>query len=200
MHLELLALYLEQLQLIDKQMAKLNGMIAQALKPHQDAVARLAEVPGFGPDSAQQVIAEVGVQASAFASAGHLASWVGTCPGQEETAEQNHSSRSAKGNKYMRRVLTEAAQAAVKAKGSHFQTVFRRLLPRLGYKQALWAVAHQLCRLVWKILHEGVCYIEQGPYRDPKARKQRARALTRALRKLGYNVEITPIEPATAPA
>ncbi len=82
--------------------------------------------------------------------------------------EENHSSRSAKGNKYMRRVLTEAAQAAVKAKGSHFQAVFRRLLPRLGYKQALWAIAHRLCRLVWKILHDGVRYVEQGAYRDPK--------------------------------
>jgi transposase len=106
-------------------------------------------------------------------------------------------SRSAKGNKYMRRVLTEAAQAAVKAKGSHFQAVFRRLLPRLGYKQALWAIAHRLCRLAWTILHDGVRYVEQGAYRDPKARKQRAQALARALRKLGYDIQITPREPAT---
>ena len=100
----------------------------------------------------------------------------------------------------MRRVLTEAAQAAVKAKGSHFQAVFRRLLPRLGYKQALWAIAHRLCRLVWKILHDGVRYVEQGAYRDPKARKQRAQALARALRKLGYNVQLTPREPTTVQA
>ncbi len=100
----------------------------------------------------------------------------------------------------MQRVLTEAAQAAVRTKGSHFQLVFRRLLPRLGYKQALWAIAHRLCRLVWKILHEGVSYIEHGAERDPKARKQRAQALARALRKLGYKVEITPLAPATAEA
>ena len=200
MHLELLTLYLQQLRLVDEQMEKLHRLIAQALKPHQEAVARLAEVPGFGPDSAQQVIAEVGVQASTFPSAGHLASWVGTCPGQEESAEENYSSRSAKGNKYMRRVLTEAAQAAVKAKGSHFQVVFRRLLPRLGYKQALWAIAHRLCRMVWKILHEAVHYVEQGAYRDPRARKQRARALAQALRRLGYDVQITPKEPATVQA
>ncbi len=100
----------------------------------------------------------------------------------------------------MRRVLTEAAQAAVRTKGSQFQVVFRRLLPRLGYKQALWAIAHRLCRLVWKILHEGVSYIEHGVARDPKARQQRARVLTRKLRQLGYKVEITPLAPATAPA
>ncbi len=90
---------------------------------------RLAEVPGLGVDSAQQIIAEVGVQASTFPSAAELTSWVGTCPGKDESAEENHSSRSAKGNKYLRRVLNQAAHAAVKKKGSHFQVVFRRLLP-----------------------------------------------------------------------
>ena len=62
LHREMLALQLERLQLIDRQIAQLNGMIAQAMKPHQEAVIRLAEVPGLGVDSAQQVIAEVGVQ------------------------------------------------------------------------------------------------------------------------------------------
>ena len=75
--------------------------------------------------------------------------------------------------------------------------VFRRLLPRLGYQSAIWAVAHRLCRVAWKILHEGVRFIEQGREPDPKAKKQRARSLARALRKLGYNVAITPINPAT---
>ena len=146
-------------------------------------------------DSAQQVISEVGVQASTFPSAAELTSWVGTCPGKDESAEQNHSSRSAKGNKYLRRVLNQAAHAAVRKNGSHFQAVFRRLLPRLGYKSAIWAIAHRLCRVVWKILHEGVRFIEQGNESDPKVRTQRARSLARALRKLGYDVAITPINP-----
>jgi len=197
MHREMLGLQLERLQLIDRQIAKLNGMIAQAMKPHQEAVIRLAEVPGLGVDSAQQVISEVGVQASTFPSAAELTSWVGTCPGKEESAEENHSSRSAKGNKYLRRVLNQAAHAAVRKKGSYFQAVFRRLLPRLGYQSAIWAIAHRLCRVVWKILHEGVSFIEQGSESDPKVRKQRARSLARALRKLGYDVAITPRNPAT---
>ena len=82
---------------------------------------RLAEVPGLGVDSAQQIIAEVGAQAGTFSSAAELTSWVGTCPGKDESAEQNHSSRSAKGNKYLRRVLSQAAHAAVKKRGSYFQ-------------------------------------------------------------------------------
>jgi transposase len=193
----MLALQLERLQLIDTQMAKLNGMIAQAMKAHQDAVIRLAEVPGLGVDSAQQVIAEVGVQASTFPSAAELTSWVGTCPGKEESAEQNHSSRSAKGNKYLRRVLNQAAHAAVKKRGSYFQAVFRRLLPRLGYQSAIWAVAHRLCRLMWKILHDGVRFIEYGSEPDPQTKKRHARRLALALRKLGYQVAITPINFAT---
>jgi transposase len=96
MHREMLRLQLERLQLIDQQIAELNSMIARAMKSHQDAVIRLAEVPGLGVDSAQQIIAEVGAQASTFPSAAELTSWVGTCPGKEESAEQNHSSRSAR--------------------------------------------------------------------------------------------------------
>jgi transposase len=200
MHQKLLTLYLDRLQLLDKQIAELNGAIAEAMSEHGEAVARLAEVPGFGADSAQQVIAEVGVQASTFPSAAQLASWVGTNPGRQESAGQNQSSRSAKGNKYVRRILTEAAQAAVKTKGSHFQVVFRRLLPRLGYQQALWAIAHRLCRLVWKILHEKVRYIEQGVQRDPKALKKRLHSMARSLRQLGYNVslDIAPTNSASA--
>jgi transposase len=193
---EMLALQLERLQLIDRQIANLNGMIAQARKPHQDAVMRLAEVPGLGVDSAQQVIAEAGVKASTFPSAAELTSWVGTCPGKEESAA--HNSRSAKGNRYLRRVLNQAAHAAVKKNGSHFQAVFRHLLPRLGYQSAVWAIAHRLCRVVWKILHAGVRYIEQGREPDPQAKKRHARRLAQALRKLGYKVAITPINLATA--
>jgi transposase len=192
-HLRLLKLHLERLQLIDRQVEALNQETAQAMRPHEEVVVRLAKVTGFGPDSAQQLIAEVGPRAATFPSAGHFTSWAGTNPGQEESAQQNRSSRSAKGNIYVRRILTETAQAAVKTKGSHFQHVFRRLLPRLGYKQALWAVVNRLARVVWKILHDGVEFIEQSPERDPKAHKQRAQTLARALRKLGYQVQLKPL-------
>ena len=140
----------------------------------EEAVKRVAEIPGFGVDSAQQVIAEIGFDASAFPSAAQFSSWVGTCPGSEESAEQNKSSRSPKGNRFLRRILAQSAHAAVKKKGSHFQNLFRRLCPRLGYKGAIWAVAHRLGRILWKILHDGVAYVEQGQDTDPKAQKRRA--------------------------
>ena len=112
-HRELLRLDLQRPELLDEQIDGLDRMVASALRQHQDAVIRLAEVPGFGVDSAQQLIAERGVDAKAFASAGQFASWSGLCPGTEESAEQNHSSRSAKENRFVRRILTQAAQAAV---------------------------------------------------------------------------------------
>lgn len=197
MHREMLALQLERLQLIDMHIAKLNHLIAQAMKPHQEAVMRLAEVPGLGVDSAQQIIAEVGAQAGTFSSAPEFTSWVGTCPGKDESGEQNHSSRSAKGNKYLRRVLNQAAHAAVKKRGSYFQALFRRLLPRLGYQSAIWAIAHRLCRVIWKILHEGARFIEKGREPDAQAKKKRARMLVQALRRLGYDVAITATHLAT---
>ena len=171
-------------------------MAAEAMRKHEAAVTRLAEVPGLGVISAQQIVAEVGADAETFPSAGEFASWVGVCPGSDESAEENHSSRSPKGNRMMRRVLAEAAHAAVKKNGSHFQSVFKRFLPRLGYKGAIWAIAHRLGRLIWKILHDGIYYIEQGSETNPKAKKRRAQKLTQALRKLGYSVLVTPLNPA----
>ncbi len=171
-HRELLKLYLERLTLLDEQIEKLDQLAATALKKHQDAVIRVAEIPGFGPDSAQQIIAEIGADASAFPSAGDFASWVGVCSGSNESAEKNHSSRCAKWNRYVRRLLDQAAHAAVKKKGSRFQALFRRFLPRLGYNGAIWAVAHRLARLVWKLLHDNVRYIEQAQEGDPKSNKR----------------------------
>jgi transposase len=80
----LVRLALDDLQLIEQQIGKLDQEIASLLREHQDGVQRLAEVPGLGVDSAQQIIAEVGAKAATFASAKNLVSWVGACPGEEE--------------------------------------------------------------------------------------------------------------------
>jgi transposase len=88
MNWAMLGLQLERLQLIDTQIAKLHGKIAQAMKLHQEAVMRLAEVPGLGVDSAQQIIAEVGAQASTFPSAAELTSWVGPVPARTKVPKR----------------------------------------------------------------------------------------------------------------
>ena len=197
-HLKLLELYLKRLELLDQQIETLNQMMAPALNKHEDAVTRLAQVPVLGVDSAQQIIAEVGVDAETFPSAGEFASWIGVCPGENESAEENQSTRSPKGNRFMRRILTQAAQAAVKKKGCHFQSVFGRHVAKLKYQGAIWVVAHRIARLVWKILHQGITYIEQGTGTNPKSNKLRAQKLIKALKKLGYGVTLPPINPQIA--
>jgi transposase len=187
---QLLGLFLSRLELIESQMDTLEGSIATALRGFQNALVRLAQVPGFGLDSAQQVIAEVGPTAEAFPSPEQLSSWVGVCPGREESAEVSPSDRSPKGNRTMRRVLSQVANAAVKTKGSVFEALYRRLLWK-GHNKAIWAVAHKLCRLTWKILRQGVSYIEYGTRLNPKALKKRTNKLIRELGRLGCQVTIT---------
>ena len=185
----LVKMALADLQLIEQQIIQLDQEIASLLREHQDAVQRLAEVPGLGVDSAQQIIAEVGAQAATFSSAKNLVSWVGACPGEEESAGVNRSKRSPKGNRQMRRILNQAANAAVKHKGSIFEIVYRRLVLRLGHNKTIGATAHRLCQLIWIILHNGVRYEERGPTVCERAKRARTSRMIRTLRILGYRVE-----------
>src|SRR6266566_3222207 len=181
--------FLEELQFIDQQISKLDQELASLLSRHHDAVVHLAEIPGLGVDSAQQIIAEVGATAATFPSAKQLSSWVGACPGEEESAGVNYSHRSPKGNRNMRRILNQAANAAVKAKGTIFEIVYRRMAPRLGHKQTIGVVAHRQCLLIWKLLHEGVRYEERGPAVTKQSKQRRTAKMIRQLRSLGYRVE-----------
>jgi hypothetical protein len=139
------------------------------------------------------MIAEVGLEAAKFLAAKNLSSWVGVCPGNEESAGESQSTRSPKGNRHMRRLLNQAAQSAVKVKGSIFEVTFHRLESGLGYKQAIWAIAHRLCRLLWLILHKGVRYEERGPAVSAKSKRTRTARMIRELKKLGYRVEGGPL-------
>src|SRR5215468_6938496 len=185
----LVRLALDDLQVIEQQIGQLDQEMANLLREHQDEVQRLAEVPGLGVDSAQQIIAEVGAKATAFASAKNLVSWVGACPGDEESDGVNRNKRSPKGNRQMRRILNQAANAAVKHKGSIFEIVYRRLVLRLGHNKTIGAIAHRLCQLIWIILHRGVRYEERGPAVSEKSKRVRTTRMIRTLRSLGYRVE-----------
>jgi transposase len=184
----LLKMELKQLQFLEQQMHQLEQEITPLLRPYAGAVERLAEVPGLGVESAQQIIAEVGPTAEVFPSQKALSSWVGVCPGEEVSAGETRSSHSPKGNRTLRGLLNQAAHAAVKMKGSIFEVVFKRLQPRLKYKEAIWAIAHRLCRLIWKILHQGVRYEERGPAVSAKSQQARLAKMVRELKKAGYQM------------
>ena len=196
----LLKMALEQLQLLEQQIGQLDQELATLLHPHQDAVERLAEVPGFAVDSAQQIIAEVGPTAATFPSEKCLSSWVGACPGEEESAGVNYSPRSPKGNRHMRRLLNQAANAAIKVKGSIFEIIYRRCVPRLGHNQTIGVIAHRQCRLIWLILHQGTSYEERGPAVTKRSTYQRTWRMIRQLQRLGYRIESPNPQPSQARA
>lgn len=191
-HRLLLGLHLDRIQLLDSQIGQLQQQTAGLMQAHQEVVERLSEVPGIRAEGALQMLAEVGPTAAAFPSPEQLASWVGVCPGQQESAGHSYSMRSAKGNWQMRRLLNQAAHAASRAKGSFFESLYRRLAPRLGPQKAIWAVAHRLCRLIWKILHTGARYCEQGArISHPKVLRRRQQYIIAEFRKLGFQVHFT---------
>jgi transposase len=187
---------LQDFDAIENEIEALRRDLMELLGRHQEVVRRLAEIPGIGPDSAMAIIAEVGPEAAAFETEKHLASWIGVCPGTEESAEVVKSTRSPKGNRFMRGVLHQAAQSAVKTKGTVFEVNFRRMLAGKDYKKVIWATAHRLCRLIWLILRKGVDYEERGPAVNAKSQKRRIARMVRELRRSGYHVEPEPV-PAT---
>jgi hypothetical protein len=86
-------------------------------------------------------------------------------------------------------ILNQAANAAVKHKGSIFEIVYRRLVLRLGHNKTIGAIAQRLCELIWIILHNGIHYEERGPTVREKAKRARTSRMIRTLRALGYRVE-----------
>ena len=196
----LLKMVLEELQFLEQQIVKLEQEMASLLSQHHEAVQRLAEVPGLGVDSAQQIIAEVGATAATFPSDKQLSSWVGACPGDEESAGVSKNHRSPKGNRHMRRVLNQCANAAVRVNGSIFEIVYRRLVPRLGHNQTIGAIAHRLCRLIWMILHQGIRYEERGRAVHERSKRVRTARMIRQLRSLGYRIESPAPQPSQAQA
>jgi transposase len=191
---------LQELRLIDEQIGRLDQELASLLSEHQDAVQRLAEVPGLGVDSAQQIIAEVGPTAATFSSQKCLSSWVGVRPGDDETAGVNYSHRSPKGNRHMRRLLNQAANAAARTRGSIFEILYRRSVVRLGHNQAIGAIAHRQCRLIWLILHHRVRYEERGPAVTKRSKQLRTWKMIRQFRSLGYRIEPANPQPSQTQA
>jgi transposase len=158
----LLRQHMEQVRLLWRQIEEINQALAQAMKEHISVLHRLSKIPGIDLYGAQELIAEIGPKAAAFATAEHFASWVGVCPGSQESAGVNYSHRSAKGNRYLRRLLCQIAWAAIHTKQTFFASLFGRLKPRIEGKGAAWAVAHRISKVIWLVLHNEVDYQEKG--------------------------------------
>ena len=178
----LLKQYMKQVELFREQVEQLNQALATAMRDFVPALVRLTKVPGIDLYSAQELLAEIGPRAAAFPTAEQFASWVGICPGSQESAGINHSDRCAKGNRYLRRILCEIAWPSIRAKDTFFSSLFNRLKPKIGAKGAAWAVAHRIGKVVWLILHEQVEYEEKG--RAPLNTSTLVRKLRRIAKQL----------------
>jgi transposase len=197
----LLKQHMEQVRLLRRQVEEINQALAEAMQQHLAALHRLTGIPGVDLYAAEELVAEIGPEAAAFPSAEQFASWVGVCPGSQESAGVNYSHRSAKGNRYLRRLLCQIAWAAIHTKDTFFAGLFARLKPRVEGKGAAWAVAHRIAKVVWLVLHQQAEYQEKGS--APPNERTLVRKFKRMLKQfasLGLDVRALLDQQLPAPA
>ena len=184
------------LTLIDQHTAaidELTAMIEVVIEPFRGARDLIVTIPGISTAVADVIIAETGADMARFATAGHLASWAGTCPGSNESAGRIKSTRTRPGNPYLKGALGIAAMSAARSKGTYYSVKYRRIASRRGPVKAIVAVEHAMLIAVWNMLSTGTTYVDPGD--DFYTRLNPDRAKNRALdqlRRMGYDVTLNP--------
>jgi len=208
-HRWLLQMYYEHLTHLEEMIARFEARIDEMLQepalnaacsggdvlPFPDAVRLLTTIPGVDECLAEAILAETGTDMSRFPGPDNLCSWTGICPGNNESAGKRHSGRTTKGNRWLRRALTQAAWAASHTKDTYLSALFRRLAARRGKKRAVVAVAHSILVAVYYMLTRGETYQELGSdYLDRLHPERLARSLTKRLETLGFAVTLEPLQ------
>lgn len=189
--------YLDQIDHIDAVIAVLDARITSLLTDHDEDLRRLDSIPGVGHRAAEIIIAETGGDMAPFATAANLASWIGVCPGLNESAGVKKSGRIRDGNGNLKRVLGVAAMAAVRGKDSYYGVYYRRLGARRGRQRALVAVMHKLTVAIWHVLHDKTEHRDLGADYFAKRDPERAmRRMTHEANALGLTVRFDPIPEA----
>lgn len=171
---------------------KIGEEVEQSPDPFvPEAVKLLDTIPGIAERVAETVVSEIGVEMSRFPTDGHLASWAGMCPGNNESAGKRRSGKTRKGNRYLRAALVQAAWAATHQRGTYLAAQYQRLVKRMGKKKALVAVGHSILVIVYHVLATRTSYQELGgDYFDQRhVAHQRAR-LIRQLEGMGLKVTV----------
>jgi transposase len=183
---------LAHIDFLDESIDRLSAAIEEQIAPFAGAVELLCTIPGVERRAAQVLIAETGGDMTAFPTAGHLASWAGVCPGNNESAGKRRSGRTRQGSKWLRGTLIEAARAAARTRNTYLNAQYHRVRARRGANKASLAVAHSLLVAVWHMLQTGETYLDPGG--DFYARRDPARTTRRLvaqLERLGHTVTLT---------
>lgn len=197
-HRYLLRRHLSHLGYLERQTFEFSQRISQLLAELLPEAMRqhLDGIDGVNDRTIENVIAEIGVDMKIFPDEHHLSSWCGMCPGNEESAGRRLRSRTRKGNRWLRRALTEAAWAASHTKKTYLAAQFRRLAARRGKKRALVAVGHSLLVIIYHVLKNNVEYHDLGPdYFDKLEPERLRRYLVKRLQNLGFDVALAPKNP-----
>lgn len=192
-HAFLLTHLLAHLDYLDELLGTLSQEIEAHLVPFAAEAARLQTIPGVKQRTAEALVAEIGVDMTRFPTAGHLASWAGLCPGNNQTAGKRRRGRARKGDPWLKGTLVEASLAAIRVKGSRFGALYRRICRRAGHNVAIVAVAHAVLEIAWYLLMQGTTYHELGAdYLDRHDKRRTTDHYVRLLEKLGHRVTLEP--------
>lgn len=190
-HRFLLGSLLDQLRFLEEQIARLDERIAEKTRPFEASIKDLDTIPGVGVRGSENILAEIGADMGVFPSAGHLASWSGICPGNDESAGKRKSGATAKGNRWLRRTLVECAWAAARTRNTYLAAQYRRIAARRGKRRAIVAVAHTILVAAYHILSRRCGYQDLGADYFLRLDPQRlTRSLVRRLEKLGHKVTL----------
>lgn len=192
-HRFLLQLLLDEVEMVEQLLGRLDERIGEVLVPFFEAVRRLMTIPGVNQRVAEVVVAEIGMKMSQFPSEDHLASWAGMCPGNYESAGRRQGGKTPKGNGWLKRALVQAAWAASRTKGTYVSAYYRRLAARRGRKRALLALGHTLLGVMYHLVSRGTDYTDPGgDYFERRDRDRLAHRLLRRLEGLGMKVTVEP--------
>jgi transposase len=190
-HRTMLRLELAQWKFLDALVAELEIAIEEAMRPFAEAVKLVKTIPGFSDVSASATVAEIGAHMDQFADAGHLASWAGLCPGNNESAGKHYSGKTRGGNIWLKRILCQVGWAASHTRNTYFAALFRRIAAKRGKKRAILAVAHSILVTIYAMLRKHQTYQDLGnDYFDKKNADGLKRYCLRKLEALGHKVTL----------
>ena len=165
----------------------------QPARSQATVVGILDEVTGINQRIAQIIVAELGTQLDQFPSEAHLVSWAGLCPAAKISAGKRLSTKTGKGNRWLRQALIEAAHGAARSKDTFLGAYYQRLKKRMGSKKAIVALAHRILIIIYHLLNEQQSYRELGPgHADEQVLESSKRWALRRLEQLGYTVTLAP--------